>query len=179
MGRPKKEPPKRVSGTGYTQAEARTLKYSRLSEDGKTYEVDIATIKAIIDRYTDRENRVRTREIANTKTGTVSAIKETAPISEAGLMKALGISKRETYNTWLQGYVNPKHIDDLQYAANDALSETLHAGKREVEIYLSEDAPYQRTSLTIRELESMGALTPQKQVVDHNIRTGKWGKWGK
>ena len=176
MARPIKT---RISGTGYKKHEANTLKYSRLAADGKTYEIDVDKIVQIIADYTDREKRIKTRKIAVKKTGETIQEEYIQPISEAGLMKALKIAKRETYNTWLQGYVNPKHIDDIYYTPNLALSEALHAGKREIEIYLSEDAPYQRTSLTIRELESMGALTPQKKIIDTTISTGKWGKWGK
>lgn len=171
MGRPKKEPPKRVSGTGYTQAEARTLKYSRLSEDGKTYEVDTDRIAEVIDDY-----------IASKYDDTgVIAI----PISRPGMCKALGQGANSrpiapsTYKLWLEGYVNHEHRDDMTYVPNDALSAAVRAGETELGIYLLETQGKYGENTRLRQAESIGLLEPQRQVVDHNIRTGKWGKWGK
>lgn len=111
-GRPRTEKPKRISGTGYdiaTQAGAAGiahLKYKaeRAGQKG-IYDIDIQQISQKIRDYIDNND----------------------VYSRVGLRIALGIS-RETYNTWLKGYVDSAHMSSDEYICNVALSDAVRAG---------------------------------------------------
>lgn len=172
MGRPKKQIPKRISGTGYTESEARVLKYKKKATDG-SYEIDTETIKDKVNAYIDEEARTK-----RDNDGHAWGIK---PISRPGLRSALKIYNQETYNLWLDGYVNRDHKDNEGYAANIALSEALRAGDTAIAQWLCEDEDSKHSSRTIRLLETMGEIAPAqtKHEISASISLGKWSKMGK
>ena len=182
-GPQKREPIKRISGTGYTYAESLQLKYCRKASDG-SYEIDTDKIAEIIDEYTDEERREYTIKSYRNKGKANEEIIETLalkPVSRAGLRKALGTYNTETYALWLDGYVNRDHRDNELFAANIKLSEAVRAGDTEVAVWLCEEEDSKHSSRTIRLLEGMGEIGPAQSKVDvnGNINLGKWGKWGK
>lgn len=160
MGRHKKETKKRISGTGYTKHEAAQLKYSKQANDG-TYEIDIKAIADKISSYID------------THKGT--------SISRPGLRAALSIYNSETYNLWLDGYVNRDHRDNEGFGANMQLSDIMRAGDTAIAQWLCEQEDSKHSSRTIRLLETMGEIAPaqSKTSLDVTIGLGKYGRWGK
>ena len=174
MARPIKT---RISGTGYRddragKAAVQRLKYSRYNKDTKTHEIDIDRIRAIIAEYI-RQNEYIT-EIDKDGNETVIPGK----LSRVALRQALNIS-RDTYTTYLQGYVSRPDIDDITVQPNTELADALRAGDDRIIQYLVEQSGKYDQTKAIRLLETYGELTPQKQIIDNNIRTGKWSKWGK
>jgi len=163
-GRPPKERPKRISGTGYTKGEAAQLKYKREAEDG-SWEIDTDAIDKIVQEYVDEEKRTRERIIRYKDKGTETE-EYLLPISRAGLRAALRVYNTETYSLWLDGYVNREHKDNEGYAANLALSEALRAGDTAIARWLCEQEDSKHSSRTIRLLETMGEITPSGQKIE-------------
>jgi hypothetical protein len=164
VGRKPKEIPKRISGTGYTYAESRQLKYCKQAPNG-TYEIDVNKIAEAVNAY-----------ITSNTDDNGTPIQ---PMSEAGLMEALGVHKRETYLSWLAGYVNPLHKADEAYTYNEALSEALARGQVKIARYcLENNTDKYSARIRERQAETMGYIGPAQSKVDIGgpISLGKWGK---
>lgn len=175
-GRPKTEKPKRVSGTGYTKSEAAQLKYSKQADDG-TYEIDIDKITEIVNAYIEPEFKTRTVKAGSQ----FKEIEYRVPISEPGLMDALHIYDRETFNLWASGHVNRAHKDNEEYRANIQLSDSIRAGVNAIARYIMEDEESSKSSISIRQLETMGYIGPaqSRAEVNASISLGKYRKYSK
>mgnify|MGYP000990096276 CR=1 FL=1 len=176
MGRPKKQIPKRISGTGYNpltmegKAAIRQLKYGTFGVDG-TFEIDVDKIAEVVNAYI--EGHIRP---ANGEEDKV----EQLPISRVGLRLALEIS-RDTYARWLQGYVSQNDIDDENVKPNIELSEAIRAGDDRIMQYLVETCDKYGDTKRIRLLETYGEIGPAqtKTEISASISLGKWSKMGK
>jgi len=166
MSRPKKEIPKRISGTGYTKAESHQLLYCKQSEDG-SYEIDTQAIEKVIEAYI----KARSDEEGN-------IIK---PMSEASLMATLGIRQRETLKLWEKGYTNRDHAKMEEYTYNSALANAVSRGLNAVAIYLSEsEGGKYKAHMMELQLAALGYLdNTQKIDVTVNVIGRQWRKYAK
>jgi hypothetical protein len=151
-GRPKI---KRVSGTEYTAFEAASLKYKKKDSKTGSYEIDVDKIATLADQYI---------------VDNIDSNGNIVSMSIPGLLDALGIYNMETYNLWLQGYVNREHIVSDEYVCNVALSGALARANNKIAQYHMEREP-KSTSTTqkdIKQLQTMGYLAPDKAQIEHS-----------
>ena len=167
MSRPKKEIPKRISGTGYDintkegKAAIQHLKYCKQNKNTGLYEIDIKGIQDRIEAY-------------------ITEAEEKGKYSISGYCIALGIS-REQLARWMTGYMRDTDADDETVECNIELREATRAGYLRIQRYWEESDSKNEQNKFVRLLESTGAITPQKQIqeISGQINLGKWGKWGK
>jgi len=173
---------KRISGTGYDpetmegKAALRRLKFEKISKDGKHHEIDTAKIEQTVLDYINIKSREYKQYIYKNKGKPNEEVKEVTlykPVSEAGIRIALDNICPQTYRRWLKGYVSQEDMENEDVECNLDLCNALRAGENEIARYLFEDEDSNKSSITIRRLETLGEITPSKSVIDANIWTGK------
>lgn len=164
MGRPKKERPKRVSGTGYTTSEASHLKYARQSKDG-TWEIDTDAISERIEAYISDHTDSNGKIIPD--------------MSPPGLREYLGVYSVSTFNLWRKGYVDAEHVANEGFIHNKALEQALARGMTRIGRAMLEcESGKYMSRIRERTAESIGELLPQKVINEINakVTAGKWDK---